>query len=183
MTFLNRMIRGATLVVLSAMLFASTGWAQPVEPAENPEEAAEEAAAQPAEVASIMDWLNANEEYSQLAAALTKTGLDQVLAAEGSFTLFAPTNEAFAALPEGTLDSMDAQQLTNLLRNHIVAQKLTSEDLAAAETIEAVSGTMLPVSGDQVGGASIAEADIEASNGMIFVIEQVITGDQDPGRL
>ncbi|ARA92522.1 hypothetical protein AWN76_004615 [Rhodothermaceae bacterium RA] len=168
----NRMRHAVLLFVLSMMLLGSIVWAHPAQATEGAAKLPVALPIQPADSSSIMGWLSDNPAFSRLVDALETTGLDMMLDTEGPFTLFAPTNEAFDALPA----DLEEQQLADLLRNHIVAGKLTAEQLASAGTVKAVSGHSLTVSGDQVAGASIVEADIQTANGVIFAIDQVITG-------
>jgi len=119
---------------------------------------------------------------STLVAAVEAAGLVETLQSEGPFTVFAPTNEAFDALPEGTLESLlleeNRDQLIEILTYHVVSGKVMSSDLSDGMTAETVQGTAISINvsdyGVSVDGASVVQADIEASNGVVHVIDQVI---------
>lgn len=133
---------------------------------------------------TIVDIAVGNDDFSTLVTALQTAGLVEALQGEGPFTVFAPTNDAFAALPDGTLDSLlmpeNVDQLTNILLYHVVPGNFAAEDvlgLANAKTL--TSNELLvdfTVDGENVSinEASIVQTDIEASNGVIHVIDQVI---------
>ena len=148
-------------------------------------EATAEAVAEPvaeAEAASdIVDLAVATESLSTLVAAVQAGGLVETLKGEGPFTVFAPTNEAFAALPEGTLDDLlkpeNKDQLVAILTYHVVPGKVMSGDLTDGMTAATVNGaevTITTTEGAKVNGANVAMADVEASNGVVHVIDAVI---------
>ena len=117
--------------------------------------------------------------FNTLATALTAANLVDALKAEGPFTVFAPTDEAFAALPEGTLDALlaDTNALTEILLYHVVEGNVFSGDLsdgAAAPTLQKQNVTFDLSSGVKVEGASVTSADIIATNGVIHVIDAVL---------
>ena len=162
---------------------ASTEMADPA-PAPEPE-AAEPEAEGPG---TIVDIAAGNEDFATLVAAVQAAGLVDTLNSEGPFTVFAPTNDAFAALPEGTVDSLlqpeNKDQLVAVLTYHVVPGKVMSADLAGAETTTAtVQGAEVTIdaTGDSVmvGDATVTAADIEASNGVIHVIDTVILPPSD----
>ena len=119
---------------------------------------------------------------STLVAAVQAAGLVETLQSEGPFTVFAPTNEAFAALPEGTLESLlleeNREMLIEILTYHVVPGKVMSGDLSDGMTAETVQGTAVTINinnyGVTVNGASVVQADVEASNGVVHVIDAVI---------
>lgn len=134
------------------------------------------AAAEP----TIVEIAAANESFSTLTAALEAAGLLETLSGEGPFTVFAPTDEAFAALPEGTLDELlkpeNQQALIDLLTYHVVAGEVMSTDLVAGE-VATVQGSPVTIdlsNGVMVNDASVVTADLSASNGVIHVIDKVI---------
>ena len=101
------------------------------------------------------------------------------LKSEGPFTVFAPTDEAFAALPEGTVEGLlaDPEALAAILTYHVVAGKVMSTDLSDGMTAMTVNGadvTIMTEGGVMVNGANVVAADIEASNGVIHVIDTVL---------
>lgn len=122
------------------------------------------------------------EALSTLAAAIEAAGLVETLAGDGPFTVFAPTNAAFDALPEGTLESLllpeNRDLLVQILTYHVVPGKVMSGDLEDGMQAETVEGSSVTINvngyGVSVDGASVVEADIEASNGVIHVIDSVI---------
>lgn len=128
----------------------------------------------------IVDIAAGNEDFSTLVAAVTAAGLVETLQGDGPFTVFAPTDEAFAALPEGTVEALldDIPTLTAILTYHVVPGAVMSTDLADgcndATTVNGADVTICVDGGVTVGGASVIAADIEASNGVIHVIDTVI---------
>jgi uncharacterized surface protein with fasciclin (FAS1) repeats len=119
--------------------------------------------------------------FTTLAAALTAAGLVDTLKGEGPFTVFAPTDEAFAALPEGTVETLlkpeNKDQLTAILTYHVVAGKVMSTDLTDGMMAATVEGSEVKIDltdGVKVNDATVTAADIEASNGVIHVIDKVI---------
>lgn len=132
---------------------------------------------------TIVDVAAGNPDFSTLVAAITAAGLGETLAGEGPFTVFAPTNAAFAALPAGTLDSLllpeNKDQLTAILTYHVVPGTVMAADLPATATdVATVNGAMISVvaapEGATVNGAKITAADVAASNGVIHVIDTVL---------
>lgn len=119
--------------------------------------------------------------FSTLVAAVDAAGLVETLSGEGPFTVFAPTDDAFAALPDGTIDSLLADPsgaLTDVLLYHVVSGKALSTDLSDGMTIETVGGGMLTVSISDgkvmINDAMVVTADVMASNGVIHVIDAVL---------
>ena len=117
--------------------------------------------------------------FSTLVAAVEAAGLVDTLKGEGPFTVFAPTDEAFAALPEGTVEALlaDTEALTAILTYHVVPGKVMSSDLTEgmmAATVEGTEVTITLANGPMVDGANIVTPDIETSNGVIHVIDAVI---------
>lgn len=123
-----------------------------------------------------------NENFSTLVAALQATGLDETLMGDGPFTVFAPTNDAFDALPEGTLESLleegNREMLIDILTYHVVPGEVKSYHLEDGMRAETVQGSEVTITvgnySAAVDGATITDADIEASNGVIHVIDAVI---------
>lgn len=120
--------------------------------------------------------------FSTLVAAVQAADLVDTLKSEGPFTVFAPTDEAFAALPEGTVENLlkpeNKDQLVAILTYHVVSGKVMAADIAGAETTAtSVQGGELMIDGTDgvtVNGANVTTADIETSNGVIHVIDAVI---------
>ncbi len=129
----------------------------------------------------IVDTAMEAEGFETLVAAVDAAGLVETLKGEGPFTVFAPTDEAFAALPEGTLDELlmdeNSDQLTSILTYHVVPGAVMSGDLENGMEVETVQGetlTIMTEGGVTVNGATVTTADIKASNGVIHVIDAVL---------
>jgi uncharacterized surface protein with fasciclin (FAS1) repeats len=117
--------------------------------------------------------------FGTLLAAVEAAGLGETLADGGPFTVFAPTDEAFARLPEGTVESLldDPAKLIELLTYHVVLGRVTVADVAGFATAPTVNGADLAISiagGVHVADAAVVSADVEASNGLIHVIDRVL---------
>lgn len=179
-----------SLLVLFALVLAACApestpepTAVPVEPTPVPTEVMEEEVEEMEEaLPSIVDIAVADERFTTLVTALQEAGLVEALQGEGPFTVFAPTNDAFAALPEGTLDSLlaDKEALTNVLLFHVVDGKNMAADVIGldGQEVPALSGEaiLVKVEGDSVYAADslVLITDIEASNGVIHVVESVM---------
>jgi uncharacterized surface protein with fasciclin (FAS1) repeats len=117
--------------------------------------------------------------FNTLVAAVQAAGLVDTLKGDGPFTVFAPTDEAFAALPEGTVEALlgDIPALTAILTYHVIPGTVMSTDLSEglmAATVNGQSVTITLEGGAKVDGANIIAADIAATNGVIHVIDAVI---------
>lgn len=128
----------------------------------------------------IVDTAVAAGSFKTLAAALDAAGLVETLKGPGPFTVFAPTDAAFAQLPAGTVDGLlkDKAKLTSILTYHVVPGKVMAADvikLDGAKTVNGQSVTIKVVDGKvQVDNAAVTQADIETSNGVIHVIDTVL---------
>jgi uncharacterized surface protein with fasciclin (FAS1) repeats len=128
----------------------------------------------------IVETAAAAGSFNTLATALEAAGLTETLKGEGPFTVFAPTDEAFAKLPAGALDSLlaDKEKLTRVLTYHVVSGKVTAADVAGLSSAATLNGKELPVEAKEgavrVGEATVTQADIPASNGVIHVIDTVL---------
>jgi uncharacterized surface protein with fasciclin (FAS1) repeats len=128
----------------------------------------------------IVDTAVAAGSFKTLAAALDAAGLVETLKGTGPFTVFAPTDAAFAKLPAGTVDGLlkDKAKLTSILTYHVVPGKVMAADvikLDGAKTVNGQSVTIKVVDGKvQVDNATVTQADIETSNGVIHVIDTVL---------
>ncbi len=153
-----------------------------------------------AQAADIVDTLKQDDQFSQLAQAIEKAGVQDALKGEGPFTVFAPTNDAFKQLPQGAIDQLDQQQLKTLLQHHVVeGEQVASDEIP--ERLEPMAGGRIDVSlaGDEIllysapgvgqqgqgqeaqgamkadiERAKVAEGDIEADNGIIHAISAVL---------
>ena len=130
---------------------------------------------------TIVELAVETESLSTLVTAVKAAGLVETLSSEGPFTVFAPTNEAFAALPEGTLETLlkpeNKQQLIDVLTYHVVAAKVMSTDLEDGQEAASVQGEKITVDledGVMINDASVKMADVKASNGVVHVIDKVI---------
>lgn len=129
----------------------------------------------------IVDTAVAAGDFTTLVAAVQAAGLVDTLKGEGPFTVFAPTDAAFAALPEGTVDTLlkpeNKDQLVSILTYHVVPGAVMSSDLTkgmTAATVQGANVTFTLDGGAKVNGANITTADIATSNGVIHVIDTVI---------
>jgi len=128
----------------------------------------------------IVDTAVAAGSFTTLAKALTEAGLVETLKGKGPFTVFAPTDEAFAKLPKGTLDALlkDKKKLTAVLTYHVVAGTVKSGDVVKLKSAKTVNGQSVTVSvkdgAVSIDKAKVTKADIEASNGVIHVIDTVL---------
>ena len=120
--------------------------------------------------------------FNTLAAALTAADLVEVLKGEGPFTVFAPTDEAFAKLPEGTVESLllpeNKDQLVAILTYHVVAGSVTSDQVVTLDSAATVNGASVSITASDAGvkidDANVTAVDVLASNGVIHVIDAVI---------
>ena len=132
--------------------------------------------------ADIVDTAIEADDFNTLATALTEADLIETLKGEGPFTVFAPTDAAFAALPEGALDDLLAnkEELTNVLLYHVVPGKVMASDVVTldGESVETASGQSVNISVEDgmvyVNDSQVTTTDIEASNGVIHVIDAVL---------
>jgi uncharacterized surface protein with fasciclin (FAS1) repeats len=135
----------------------------------------------PAAPKDIVDTAVSAGQFKTLAAALTAAGLVDTLKGPGPFTVFAPTDEAFAKLPPGTVEELlkpeNKAKLTAVLTHHVAAGKVMAADVKDGATLKTVNGTGLTAAvkdGVTISGAHVIKADIVASNGVIHVIDTVL---------
>jgi len=173
------------VIVLLAAACAPAAAPAPAAPEAATEAATEAAVEAPAaampEMADIVDTAVSAGSFNTLVAAVEAAGLVDTLKGEGPFTVFAPTDEAFAALPAGTVEALLADpegQLTQILLYHVVPGKVMSTDLSDGMTADTVQGSPVTFTiADgvvKVNDATVVTADIEASNGVIHVIDAII---------
>ena len=130
----------------------------------------------------IVDTATAAGSFTSLVAAVAAAGLVETLKGDGPFTVFAPTDDAFAKLPAGTVDELlkpeNQTKLTEILTYHVVSGKVLSKDVAGKTMqVKSVQGEELSIDateGVKVNDATVTTADIEASNGVIHIIDTVI---------
>lgn len=130
-------------------------------------------------MANIVETAIAAGTFNTLVAAVKAAGLVETLSGTGPFTVLAPTDEAFAKLPTGTVDALlqDIPKLTAILTYHVLAGKFMAADvikLATAQTVNGQSVTIATINGVTVDGATVVKTDIETDNGVIHVIDSVI---------
>lgn len=128
---------------------------------------------------TVVDVALGDARFSTLVKALQAAGLVETLQGKGPFTVFAPTNEAFARLPPGALDALlkDKARLTAVLTYHVVPGRFPAAAVAKAGSLRTVQGGDLTVSAGKavkVEGAQVIATDIAASNGIIHVIDTVV---------
>ena len=166
----------------------STETTSPAATSAAPSSSAPEPSASESAAADIVDTAVAAGDFTTLAAALEAAGLVETLKGEGPFTVFAPTDDAFAALPDGTVDTLleDPQgDLTDILTYHVIPQQVLAADVAQldGQTVETVQGAELTVGvdgeavtlTDAAGNTvNVTQTDIQASNGVIHVIDGVL---------
>ena len=132
------------------------------------------------EAGTIVDVASSTDGFSTLVAAVTAADLGGTLSGQGPFTVFAPTDEAFAALPAGVLDALllpeNKATLAKILTYHVVPGKVLAADVTDGDvaTVEGQNVTLSTADGVTVNGAKVVQADVMASNGVIHVIDTVI---------
>ena len=172
----------AILIIAVPFVVAACGDEEPaaeetMEATETPMEEETDAA-----MLDIVDTAVEAGDFTTLATALTEAGLVETLKGEGPYTVFAPTDAAFEALPEGTVEALledPTGQLTEILTYHVVPGKVMSTDLSDGMTATTVNGAdvTITIADDgtvMVNDATVTTADIETSNGVIHVIDSVL---------
>lgn len=174
----------AALAIAAALTLSACGSAE--EEAAAPVEEVVEAPA----LGTVVDLAIATEGFSTLVAALTAADLVSTLSGEGPFTVFAPTDEAFAALPAGLLDALllpeNKDVLVKILTYHVVSGKVMAADVTDGDvqTVEGQTVALSTMNGVTVNGANVVIADVDADNGVIHAIDAVILPpDVDPAAL
>ncbi len=164
-----------TMAAAGLLMFTSASWAGHCGGDHDHDKAAK---AQP----TIAEVAAGNDDFSTLVAALQAAGLVDVLAGEGPYTVFAPTNEAFAALPPGTVENLlkpeNKDQLIAVLTYHVVPGAVYAEDVTKLDSATTVQGDTVEIAANmgkvKIDNANVVATDIEASNGVIHVIDTVI---------
>ena len=138
---------------------------------------------------TVMDIIEASPFHTTLELALKEAELDGSLSGDGPFTVFAPTDDAFDNLADGTLDALldDIPQLTSILLHHVHPDKALSENLMDGMEVNTMNNDTLIVSIDgetvMIDMATVTQADIEADNGVVHVIDMVLLPDSDPASI
>lgn len=131
---------------------------------------------------TVVDIAVGSPDHTTLVAAVTAAGLVETLSGAGPFTIFAPTNAAFAALPAGTVEGLlkpeSKDQLTSILTYHVVSGNVMAADLTDGQIVTTLNGQELTVSIAngvvKINGATVTAADLAGSNGVIHVVDGVI---------
>ena len=129
---------------------------------------------------TVVDIAASNPDFSTLVTAVTAAGLVDTLKGDGPFTVFAPTNEAFAKIPQADLEAIlaDKDKLTSILTYHVVPGEVLSTDLKKKQKVKTVEGSKVLIKvkkkGATIEDAKIVQTDIQGSNGVIHVIDTVI---------
>ena len=173
--------RTASALLVGALAIGSVGLAACGSDSNSSSSTATTAAAA-AEKTTIVSVAASNPDFSTLVGAVETAGLVETLSGEGPFTVFAPTNEAFAKLPAGTLESLTPEQLKAILTYHVVAGEVMAKDVKAG-TVTTVNGETftIAVNGDKVtitdakgNTVNVTKTDITTDNGVIHVIDGVL---------
>jgi uncharacterized surface protein with fasciclin (FAS1) repeats len=161
----------AAVVIATALTLSACG---------SDSETAMEETTEQTSVGTIVDVASGAGNFSTLVAAVTAADLAATLSGEGPFTVFAPTDEAFAALPAGVLDALllpeNKALLAQILTYHVVSGKVMAADVTDSDvaTVEGQTIKLATEGGVTVNGATVISADVAASNGVIHAIDQVI---------
>jgi len=165
------------LALVASISFAACG---SDDEASTEETVTEETVAEAAAAGDIVAVASSTEGFSTLVAALSAAGLVETLQGAGPFTVFAPSDDAFAALPAGLLEKLllpeNVAVLTSILTYHVVSGTVMSADIMAGDvpTVEGSTVALDTASGVTVNGATVTTADVAASNGVIHVIDAVM---------
>ena len=168
------------LGIAAGMVTAAVAWAHCGSCGVGEAHSDEGADAPKAAKADIVDTAVAAGSFKTLATALTEAGLVETLKGEGPFTVFAPTDAAFAALPAGTVEALlkDKEKLTAILTYHVVPGKLMAADVVGKPTLKTAQGETIKITSRdgtvKVNNAKILKTDVLAKNGVIHVIDTVI---------
>ncbi|MEZ5116533.1 MAG: fasciclin domain-containing protein [Candidatus Nanopelagicales bacterium] len=184
----------AATLTLAACSSSSDEAASTTEPAATASATAEESMPDETQEESatgdIVDVASTTEGFTTLTTAVTEAGLVDTLKGEGPFTVFAPTDDAFAALPDGLLDALllpeNKELLTKILTYHVVAGNVMAADVTDGEvaTVEGQTVTLSTADGVKVNDATVIQADVVTSNGVIHAIDAVLLPpDVDPNAL
>ncbi|MCU0548841.1 MAG: fasciclin domain-containing protein [Leptolyngbya sp. Prado105] len=168
-------------IALTTVLFGFSAQANACPNSATKKVSASTVASQPTQARTVVDIAAGNPAFTTLVQAVQAAGLVETLSGNGPFTVFAPTNEAFAALPQGTLEKLlqpeNRETLRKVLTYHVVSGDLMSKDLRSGN-VATVEGSSVAVQVRdkkvKVNNANVINADIDASNGVVHVIDRVI---------
>ena len=170
----------SAVAVVAALALAACGSDSSSDEAVTEDTVTEETMAEEVAAGDIVAVASTTEGFSTLVAALEAAGLVETLQGEGPFTVFAPNDDAFAALPAGLLEKLllpeNIEVLKSILTYHVVSGAVYSTDVVAGDvaTVEGSNVTLATDTGVTVNGANVVLADVEASNGVIHLIDAVI---------
>ena len=130
-------------------------------------------------MADIVDTAVSAGSFTTLVAAVKAAGLVDTLKGAGPFTVFAPTDEAFAKLPEGTVEALlnDIPKLTKILTYHVVSGKVLAADVVNLKSAKTVEGSEVKIdasNGVKINDSTVTTADVAADNGVIHIIDSVL---------
>ena len=177
----------ATVNVTATDIDAGNGVIHVIDGVVTPKADTAEGDGESAAAGTIVDVASGNPDFSTLVTAVTAAGLGETLSGEGPFTVFAPTNDAFAKLPAGTVDELvkpeNKEKLAGILTYHVVAGKVMAADLTDGQEVKTVNGAILTVGvadgkvtlTDAAGNTvNVTTADVAASNGVVHIIDGVL---------
>lgn len=172
----------AVAVITSATFVACNSGETKTEETPTADTAAKEGVVSPAPAKDIVDVAIGSPDHTTLVAAVTAAGLVETLKGAGPFTIFAPTNAAFTALPAGTVEGLlkpeSKDALTKILTYHVVAGAVKAADLKDGQKVKTLQGEELTISikGGKVmiNGANVTAADLIGSNGVVHVVDAVL---------
>jgi uncharacterized surface protein with fasciclin (FAS1) repeats len=171
------------LVSLALVAFAATSIVSCTAPKEQAEETADSTAVVEEVVSNtVVDIAVGSSDHTTLVTAVTTAGLAETLSGTGPFTVFAPNNAAFAALPAGTVENLlkpeNKEKLTSILTYHVVAGNVLSSQLTDGQKVATLNGQELTVAIKNgvvtINGTKVIAADLAGSNGVVHVVEGVI---------
>ncbi len=171
------------LVSLALVAFAATSLVSCTAPKEQAEETADSTVVvEEAASTTVVDIAVGSPDHTTLVTAVTAAGLVETLSGTGPFTVFAPTNAAFAALPAGTVEDLlkpeNKEKLTSILTYHVVAGNVLSGQLTDGQKVPTLNGQELTVAIKNgvvtINGIKVIAADLAGSNGVVHVVEGVI---------
>ncbi|KAM3100610.1 fasciclin domain-containing protein [Phormidesmis sp. 146-12] len=181
LTFLSKSVCTIGVMVLLSVIVGTAAEANTCSNAAGKKTATTPVATQPNRAGTIVEIAAGNPSFSTLVTAVQAAGLAETLSGNGPFTVFAPTNEAFAALPKGTLEKLLQPENRDLLRKvltyHVVSGDLMARNLRSGR-VATVEGSPVAVqvrhSSVRVNNANVVKADIDAKNGVVHVIDRVL---------
>ncbi len=181
LTPLSKSVRTIGLVAMLSLTVSAAANAAPCPNAGGNNPPTTPVATRPAQLGTVVEIAAGNSSFSTLVTAVKAAGLAETLSGKGPFTVFAPTNEAFAALPKGTIETLLKPENRDLLRKvltyHVVSGDLMAKDLRSGK-VATVAGRTVAVKVQNgkvsVNNANVVTADVDAKNGVIHVIDKVL---------